>query len=386
MLLADPTNVYPRASPMHPGRAALLFSLLCLAALSRMSSRALAQPVARDAAVGRDAAGDVPGDRSADADRDRDAALGAALEDIEDELEDDAARGDAGADASADGCLPPRAVIDRAEHCCLPGQRAAGARCEGSPTSCAPGETHDRAGACVARPADDADAGTSAQLGGARAGAVPPGMVAVPRGVFRAAGSAVSVGPFLIDAREVTAEAYRRCVAAGVCAAAPDPYGQMAAAATAPVVNVTWPMAARYCGWAGGRLPTEHEWELAARGIDGRRHPWGERAPDCTLARHGGCGDAALRVGALPAGRSPFGLFDMAGNVAEWTADRFGPRADRDGRGALRDPTGAARGAQRVVRGGSFASMPADLALDARRAVDEREARADVGFRCARGL
>jgi len=211
-------------------------------------------------------------------------------------------------------------------------------------------------------------------------------MVAVPGGVFRAGGGAVSVGPFLLDAREVTAELYRRCVAAGVCAAAPDPYGQMATAATAPAVNVTWSMAARYCGWAGGRLPTEHEWELAARGLDARRYPWGERAPDCTLARHAGCGDGALRVGALPAGRGPFGSFDMAGNVAEWTADRFGPRAVREGRGPLRDPTGAARGSQRVVRGGSFVSMPAELALDARRAVDEREARADVGFRCARGL
>lgn len=375
---------------MLSGRAALLSSLLCAAAFSRVSPSALAQPVGRDAAVGHDASGDVPGDAlgdgSADAARDRDATQGAALEDLEDELDDDAARGDAGADVAADGCLPPRAVIDRAEHCCLPGQRATGARCEGSPTSCPPGETHDRAGACVARPPDDADAGTSARLGVARAGAAPAGMVAVPGAVFRAGGQAVSVGPFLLDAREVSAEAYRRCVAAGVCPAAPDPYGQMAAAPVAPVVNVTWSMAARYCGWAGGRLPTEHEWELAARGLDGRRHPWGERAPDCTLARHAGCGDGALRVGALPAGRSPFGLLDMAGNVAEWTADRFGPRGGREGRGALRDPVGAARGAQRVVRGGSFASMPADLSLDARRAVDEREARTDVGFRCARGL
>jgi formylglycine-generating enzyme required for sulfatase activity len=211
-------------------------------------------------------------------------------------------------------------------------------------------------------------------------------MARVPGGVFRAAGQWVSVGPFVIDLREVTAVAYRRCVTAGVCAAAPDPYGQMAAGATAPVVNVTWAMAARYCGWTGGRLPTEHEWELAARGVDGRRHPWGERAPDCGLARHAGCGDGALQVGTHPAGRSPFGLFDMAGNVAEWTADRFGPRGGREARGGLRDPVGAARGSQRVVRGGSFVSMPSDLSLDARRAVDEREARADVGFRCARGL
>ena len=91
-------------------------------------------------------------------------------------------------------------------------------------------------------------------------------------------------------------------------------------------------------------------------------------------------------MGALPAGQSEFGLFDMAGNAAEWVADVFGPRAPRDDERVAVNPTGPATGAQRVVRGGSFLSTAGALAGDARRGVDAREMRSDVGFRCARGL
>ncbi len=368
---------------MHPARAALPLSLLCAALAARLPPTAHAQPAPHNASALRDASADAARDSAVDAGDAGDAGEGGARAEASSDDGDDAE-----SDGGADPCPPPRAVIDRAEHCCLPGQRAVGPRCEGAPTSCAPGESHDRAGRCAPRPREDGDAGVSARLGAMPAGAAPAGMVRVPGGTFRAAGQWVSVGPFAIDVTEVTAEAYRRCVAAGVCPAAPDPYGQMPAGAAAPAVNVTWRMAARYCGWAGGRLPTEHEWELAARGVDGRRFPWGERAPDCALARHAGCGDGPLRVGAAPSGRGPLGLLDAAGNVAEWTADRFGPRGAREGRGGgvTRDPTGAPRGSARVVRGGSFASVPADLALDVRDAVDAREARADLGFRCARGL
>lgn len=321
---------------------------------------------------------DVGSVREGDAGRDGEASTEA------DEETDDEAPAEAD---EADPCPPPRAVVDRAGRCCEPGQRSVGQRCAGAPTSCAPGATMSPAGACEARALEDSDAGVGARLyPPRRATPAPAGQVVVPGGVFRAGGLWVSVGPFSVDATEVSAGEYGRCVAAGVCAALPDPFGQMATGATAPVVNVTWRMAARYCGWAGGRLPTEHEWELAARGLDGRRFPWGERAPDCTLARHAGCGEGPLRVGAAPAGRGPFGLIDAVGNVAEWTADRFAARGGRDVRGAIvRDPTGAPRGRARVVRGGSFASTAAELGLEVRRAVDEREARADVGFRCARG-
>jgi formylglycine-generating enzyme len=210
------------------------------------------------------------------------------------------------------------------------------------------------------------------------------GMVWVPGAVFRSGGRSVSVSSFAMDRTEVTAAAYARCVTAGVCAAVPDPYGQMTVAVSAPVVNVSWTMAQRYCGWSGSRLPTETEWELAARGTTGRRFPWGERVPDCTLARVQGCGDAPLRVASHLPGASPSGVLDLSGNVAEWVADLFGPRVSRDGTDVTVNPTGASTGAQHVVRGGSFRSSAAEVTIETRLGVDTREQRSDVGFRCAR--
>ncbi len=299
--------------------------------------------------------------------------------------EEPARDGGAASDASATsdaGCSLPRTVIDREGHCCLPGQSWRGSACTGAPATCAPGEDRGEGNACVRRAIGDA--GASARLFERAAARAPSGMVAVPGAVMRVGAGWASVGPFAIDQAEVSAAAYDRCVTAGVCLATPSGYDS--SHATAPAVNVSWEMARRYCGWVGARLPTEAEWELAARGIDGRRYPWGERVPDCSLARFAGCGDAPLRVNAAPAGRSVFGLVDMAGNVAEWVADVSAPRASRDDGRVAQDPTGPASGAQRVVRGGSFLSNAQDLTGDARRGVDAREQRADVGFRCARGL
>lgn len=372
-----------RATPI-----ALGFFVLGTMAIAQRFSRVFAQPRyfdgGADVAATHEGAGDAGGNLDADTGA-FDTQRSAGDTDRWEELARDDARHEG---EHTDPCPPPRAVIDRAGHCCLPGQRVVDGQCAGVPTSCPPGNTHDRTGACVPRPVQADGAGVSAHLATVDGGELAPaGMVRVPGGTFRSGGQWVSVGPFFIDTMEVTADAYRRCVRAGVCAEAPDPYGQMPVGAAAPVVNVTWQMAARYCGWAGGRLPTEHEWELAARGIDGRRFPWGERLPDCSLARYAGCGDAPLRVGMTPAGRSPFGLLDTVGNVAEWTADRFGPRGSREPSGeVVRDPTGAPQGMARVVRGGSFASPITELSLDARASVDAREARADLGFRCARGL
>lgn len=360
---------------------------LCAAALAATvwprARESAAQTVSSDAAAPRDAAVDAPSSARVDA--------GMRCVPIEPDSDEDdghpAAR-DAGAgrDASdsADACAAPRTVVDREGHCCLPGQSWRLGACAGLAATCAPGETRGEGDECTRRNASDA--GASARLSEPPTVRVPASMALIPGGVMRFGGAWASIGPFAIDRTEVTAAAYARCVSAGVCLAAPDPYGASAQRPTAPAVNVSWEMARRYCGWSGQRLPTEAEWELAGRGIDGRRYPWGERAPDCALARHAGCGDAPLVVGALSAGRSPFGLSDMAGNVAEWVADVFAARASRDDGRVAMDPTGPASGAQRVVRGGSFNATASELTCEARRGVDAREQRVDVGFRCVRGL
>lgn len=356
-----------------------LFAAALAAVAWPRARESAAQPAPGDAAVLRDASLDARADTGMRC---------VPIEPDEEADEGHPSPRDAGVSRdAADGanaCAAPRTVIDREGHCCLPGQTWRLGACAGLAATCAPGETRGEGNECTRRSAGDA--GASARLSEAPSVSVPAGMAVVPGGVMRFGGSWASIGPFAIDRTEVTAAAYARCVSAGVCLAAPDPYGQTGQRATAPAVNVSWEMARRYCGWVGERLPTEAEWELAARGIDGRRFPWGERAPDCGLARHAGCGDAPLAVGALPAGRGPFGLFDMAGDVAEWVADVYAPRAPRDDARVVADPTGPSTGAQRVVRGGSFMSPPSELTCEARRAVDAREQRAEVGFRCARGL
>jgi len=119
-----------------------------------------------------------------------------------------------------------------------------------------------------------------------------------------------------------------------------------------PVVMVTWHGAAAYCEWAGGRLPTEAEWEYVARGPEGNLYPWGNTLPDCNLANFGTCIGVPVNVGSRPAGASWCGALDMAGNVWEWVADRFGPYSDL----AQKNPIGPDSGDVPVLRGGGWHS------------------------------
>lgn len=213
----------------------------------------------------------------------------------------------------------------------------------------------------------------------------------------------VTVSDFEIDATEVTVERYLRCVAAGGCAPPSFPAGDPRYdVASFPITHVTWQDAANYCSWAGGRLPTEAEWELAARGFGNRMFPWGN-VYSPRLANHGSFADertpartttdgsdgfiGLAPVGSFPDGATPTALFDMAGNASEWVADWYDLDEQRFGypRGAQTNPKGPPSSALgHVVRGGSYLDGAHWMRTAARR--PGRFAEREVGFRCAASL
>jgi eukaryotic-like serine/threonine-protein kinase len=189
----------------------------------------------------------------------------------------------------------------------------------------------------------------------------------------------IMVNDFLIDHVEVTNRRYRMCVEADVCSPPLGPAYDAVVRLDHPVALVSWRQATEYCRWAGKRLPTEAEWEKAARGVDGRRYPWGDRFEAGRL--NAGHSAGLVAVGNFPEGASPYGVLDMAGNVWEWTSSLYRPYP-YDAADGREDPD--ARGA-RVNRGGSWYYGAAYVRTVYRATADHQYRRiADLGFRCAR--
>lgn len=179
----------------------------------------------------------------------------------------------------------------------------------------------------------------------------------------------VTLDAFWIDQVEVTNGMYALCVDAGACRPPVkvnsdnrDDYFGNPEFADYPVVYVSWYDASAYCGWAGRRLPTEAEWERAARSDDMRNYPWGNEPPNAENSNSNNIVGDTTRVGSYAIGASPFGALDMGGNVWEWVADFYQPKYYAESPSA--NPLGPDSGGLnhlRVIRGGSYQDNLFDL-------------------------
>jgi serine/threonine-protein kinase len=238
--------------------------------------------------------------------------------------------------------------------------------------------------------------------------------VYIPAGTFRMGGMDVRRAPneipehdvtldaFWMDQLEVTNAMYALCVRAGECTPPQDFKSQRRPAYfnnpefnDYPVIYVTWGQAKTYCEWARRRLPSEAEWERAGRGDDFRTFPWGENKADGLLANFNMLVGDTSRVGTYPAGASPYGVLDMAGNVAEWVYDFYSPHYTN---AETLNPTGPLNSAtfNHVVRGGSLGDAEINIRISKRSSVlgSNLSAQPDsnaylgdfsprIGFRCA---
>jgi formylglycine-generating enzyme required for sulfatase activity len=217
----------------------------------------------------------------------------------------------------------------------------------------------------------------------------------VPSGTFKMGGEKydnekpihdVYLGDYYMDVYEVTNAAYKLCVDDGICQlpSNTDKYNA-STYAQHPVVYVNWNMAKNYCEWRDARLPTEAEWEKAARSAKAFTYPWGEGIY-CSRANYqNSCVGGTTKVGSYKSGKSPYGMYDMAGNVWEWVNDWYDAKYYQSSPSS--NPLGPDSGVSHVLRGGSWYNFYVNYARSA-----NRDYKApyyfnnSIGFRCARSL
>jgi formylglycine-generating enzyme required for sulfatase activity len=194
----------------------------------------------------------------------------------------------------------------------------------------------------------------------------------------------LSLVAFWIDQTEVTNAQYAHCVNAGKCTRPINTdHFNNSDYTNHPVVYVNWDQAKAYCLWAGRELPTEAQWEKAARGTGAFTYPWGEGI-DCSRANYLGCKNDTTPAGSHESGKSPYGAYDMAGTVWEWVNDWYSETYYQNS--PAENPPGPDSGTTRVLRGGSWLSGGSGVRSAGRSGVMPYFAYSDVGFRCARSL
>ncbi len=214
-------------------------------------------------------------------------------------------------------------------------------------------------------------------------------LASVPSGSFSMGGNVdyfphiVALSDYWIYANKVTNQQYSICVAQGQCTP-PNQIDDLGytdfASLNDPVVGVTYDQADAYCSFVNGSLPTEAQWEKAARGTDGSKYPWGNDDPTCDLLNFNNCVGNSTDVTKYPKGASYYGVFDMEGNVYEWVADWYDALYYKSSQS--QDPTGPDSGKARVIRSSSYKSSPDQTPAYTRFFASPREHRRDLGFRC----
>ena len=195
---------------------------------------------------------------------------------------------------------------------------------------------------------------------------------------------------YYMDKYEVTNGLYKICVNAGECDSPSDTKSYARASyygnsefENYPVIFVDWNQAKTYCEWRGARLPTEAEWEKAARGTDRRTYPWGNDSPNSNLLNYNDVASDTTEVGKYPKGVSLYGLYDMAGNVWEWVNDWYGETYYQSSPSS--NPFGPGPGENRALRGGSWRDGDFIVRTSYRDWSNPASTRSILGFRCSRG-